>query len=228
MPSTAAQSLPSQPQSPLVQPAASPSRPRLLHKRMPSLAPKPCTNGFLPPWISLKSRPRNSRSESVPLHGEKSKKPRRLKIKPEEALRSLRGSYLPLHHEEQRRIPLMASLLNVSAAHDKHQQHAADRFEEIHCANKDLKAKLAEFTARRRAWNRKPQRKSPPPGPYNAIADFDKPDRPPVSTRQLYRTNAKLWPPARSCYDTSNFSSLFVRDPTNDPRSKQPLSPPSE
>lgn len=144
----------------------------------------------------------------------------------EEALRSLRGSYLPLHDEEQRRIPLMASQLNVASVHSRHQQNAADRFEEIHFANKELKAKLAEFTACRRAWNRKPRRETPPP--YNAIADFDKPSMPPVSNRELYRTNAKLFPPARSCYDTSNLSSLFIRDPMNNPRSQQVLPPPSE
>jgi len=132
-------------------------------------------------------------------------------------LRALRGAYLPLHEEEQGRIPLMASLVDVEAANDYYAQRENDSLEAIHSANYDLRNKMAQFVRSKRAWNKGRQNVMDEPDSdtidARAIFGFDRPSRPPKSTREMYRANTKLRSPRKTRFDTARHNSLYIRTP---------------
>jgi len=190
-----------------------------LHKKNPKMPPKPCVGGHLPPWISLKgNKPKQGRSRSAPLEPVKHfRQPSHAEA--EATLRRLRGAYLPLHDEEQKRIPYMSSKVDVNAENRYYEQVAAERLQGIHDANIDLKQKLQKLSTSKRNWERRAKRRMPPPP--NAIADFDKNERPPPGNREMFRANVKLRAPPQSCFDTVNGTSLYVRDPLGSPKKEE-------
>lgn len=192
-------------------PAAVPSR-GPLHKKRLAAAPKPCTNGELPPWISMRG--------SGHLKG--SSKRTKPKIDAGESLQStlrrLRGAYLPLHAEEQARIPLMASGLDVQEMNREHERMIGNRLEGLVTLNRELHYSVDSFWRRRRTWTRRGGRRKPKPAPESAIEDFDQPRRPDCEeVRNIYRANAKLIPPPKSGLDTSNPCALYVHRPHPEP-----------
>jgi len=200
-------------------------QPRQLHKKEARMPPRPCMDGNLPPWVSLQNKPRKTRSSSAPpykMAHSKSAKRKHPRVSTEDALRQLRGAYLPLHNEEQKRIPLMASMVDVDAANQFYNDRAAEHLEAIHNANSSLKHKLAEFSSSRRNWTK--HKVSPHGSPVRDQAlDYDRPTRPAPSTRQLYRSNTKIRPPPKSQFDTSYQTSLYIRTPIDRSRPKQVL-----
>lgn len=183
-----------------------------LHKKRLAAAPKPCTNGDLPPWISMRGsgslKASKKRTTSKMCSGESL----------QSTLRRLRGAYLPLHAEEQARIPLMASGLDVDETNREHERRMGHRLEGLISLNRELHYSVDSFWRRRRTWTRRGGRRKEKPAPESAIEDFDLPRAPDCEEmRNIYRANAKLIPPPRSGLDTSNPCALYVHRPHPEP-----------
>jgi len=160
--------------------------------------------------------PMKSRSSSSVGLGRRKNKVSRQKVDPQVALRALRGAYLPLHEEEQERIPLMASMVDVDAANRFYVERESESLEAIHAANYQLKEKLEEFSNNKRSWsqkNRGGRRLADEPPAEGGVLGFDRPARPAKSKREIYRANGKLRSPRKTKYDTVAPASLYIRTP---------------
>lgn len=186
---------------------------RGLHKKRLAGVPQPCTDGDLPPWITMSGSKRNrgvTRSKST-AEAESV----------QATLRRLRGAYLPLHAEEQKRIPMMASRLNVEQLNQQHETMIGDRLQNLASLNRELHYRVDSFWRRRRTWSRRGGKRKPRAEPESAVAALDLP-RPSLCNEQrnMYRSNAKLVPPFQSGFDTSCCRALYVHEPHIKPQSK--------
>ena len=174
---------------------------------------------------------RSSGSGIAPRETKSSRKRLRAKLYPridhEVALRQLRGAYLPLHEEEQSRIPLMASLVDVEAASEYYARREHECLGQLHIANTDLRAKMAQFSSAKRGWNKGRQNVMDEPesdsADARAIFGFDRPSRPAKSKRETYRANTKLRSPRKTRFDTVRHNAMCIRTPIGKEKSRPVL-----